>query len=119
MDQHGVCPRPWITIRRYNLKLFMRLHRIPLKFLSACIGVRGILGSSDGRRRSRRSATPAFLCQKARTMLARTLDSLYLRALVSPAFGRAVRAVIVLAVRDASPRREAADGGAGAMVPAR
>ncbi|MCJ2047315.1 hypothetical protein MKK58_22650 [Methylobacterium sp. J-078] len=49
-------------------------------------------------------------------MLARILDTLCVHTLSSATFGRVVRAVIVLASRDASHYREAATG-AGTMIP--
>ena len=49
-------------------------------------------------------------------MLARILDTLCVHTLSSATFGRAVRAVIVLASRDASHYREAATD-AGTMIP--
>ncbi|MCJ2050325.1 hypothetical protein [Methylobacterium sp. J-070] len=47
-------------------------------------------------------------------MLARIVNALFLRALRAPACGWVVRAAIVLASRDASPR-----SGAGAMAAVR
>ncbi|GJE51769.1 hypothetical protein GOFOIKOB_4831 [Methylobacterium tardum] len=52
-------------------------------------------------------------------MITRVLDELCLSALGSPALGWAVRTVIVLASRNASPRGEAVYGRAGTMVTAR
>ena len=51
-------------------------------------------------------------------MLADIPDSLYLRVLSSPTFGRVVRAVIVLTSPDATPYGAVAIG-AGTMVPVR
>lgn len=56
------------------------------------------------------------LRQEAQAMLVHILNTLCLRAQASPTFGQAVRAVIVLATRDASPRDVAAHGRAGMKV---
>ncbi|MBY0362334.1 MAG: hypothetical protein K2X45_10540 [Phreatobacter sp.] len=52
-------------------------------------------------------------------MLAHILNSLCLRVLGSPTFGRIVRAVVSHALRDVSPYGEAADSKVGTMAPVR
>ena len=89
------------------------------KFLSAYTDPHCIFGGPSCRQLFRRFEPPEFLRQDAQIMLPRILTSLCLRALGSAAMGRVVRAGIVLASHNASPRRgKVINGGAGAVVPA-